>query len=482
MYRLIIMMMAVLCSASFCLAEDIILDEGQSEEIATGFEVSTVVTGNNKVCRGVPLPDRKKVVINALGPGKTNIILHGSNGEQMSFDVKVNSVEVASTAEELSELLQGVENVTVRQVGRKVVVEGSVLSQANLDMINRVVKDMPNIINMIKPSPAIRKVTRKEIENAIAAEGIPGVRVQIIKDNYVLLGVVPSGGALQQAMTIASSFSPNVINALAVDESVEMKPLSIIELQLNIIEIDRAALKNLGIHWNPVSSSEAKGDYSKAKGAPAASSVGVTGTISDLFPKMRRIFQNGKGRSVVEQSLTGNSGEDADFFVGVQYPLLVPQDGGKYTVEYKDIGVTIKMRPSLQAKGDGSNGYLINTPIELESSSIVGQAAAGIPVINTSKLKTEMSLINNVSVAVGGLISRKELYEISDAPPAGGPSLLQLNSGHNQDNDTREVVVFVTPRVIEFYDDATRKIRHSVEDDFKHQELKALRKAFKEQN
>ncbi len=479
MYKWVIVIIAVFCSPSLCFAGGlIVLDEGQSEEIVVDFEVDAVVTGNGEVCRGIPLPpDRRRVVVNALGAGKTDLILRGTNGEQQKYDVEVKSVDVASTADELSEMLQDIDNVTVRRVGRKVVIDGEVLSQANYDMVNRVVQDMPSVINMVTLSPVLREITRSEIERAIAAEGITGVRVKVIKNNYVLTGAVPSAGTSQLAMTIASSFSPNIVNALALDKSSRPDPFTTIELQLNVVEIERSALKDLGVHWNPVSTSSANRTYSKTKGQPSTSSVGLTGTISDLLPKMRRVFQNGKGRSVVEQSIVSKSGENARFFVGIEYPILVPQDGGKYTVEYKDIGVTMMMKPNIRP-----DGY-INSPIEIESSSLAGEAAIGMPIIRSSRLKTEMNLVNQTSVALAGLISRKELHEINDAAPSGASvSLVQLNSVDGEDNDTREVIVFVTPKIINTFKEATRDISHSVEDDFKHQELKALRKAFQEQN
>jgi pilus assembly protein CpaC len=456
-------------------AKRMIMEEGQSRIVTAGFLVEKIATGNPAVCRGVKVGENE-VLINAQTTGKSNIIIIGADGQRVEYAIQVKSVEAGLTAAELRAVLSGIEGVKVRKAGRQVILEGEILSQTDLENITQMIKDLPNVVNMLELSPLVKEVIKNEIQEAIAAEKLGNVRVTVVKNNFVLLGVVGHESHAQMATNLAAAFSPNIINALTVDTSRPDEEFVTIEMQLNIMEIEKSLLKDLGIHWNPLSKSGARGSYSGEKGKGPTYDWAITGAISDLFPKMRRVFEDGKGRSLIEQSVVTKSGGEADFFVGTEYPVLVPQQGGMLTVEYKDVGVRMNFKPVLRR-----DNY-ITSPVNITSSAITGEAAIGMPIISSTELSTVVNLVSGTSIALAGLVGRKELDNIMNSPPGNDISLLQANKGSQNEKTSREVIVFITPQIIGKYEDAAKSIGKEVRQSFKKKELKMLREAYQDLN
>lgn len=460
---------------------------GESRVLKTGFNIEKIAIGDPDICGGVKTDDQE-MLINGKKPGQSNIFVWGPDDRKVEIQITVESSEVNMTAADLRELTKDIEGVSVRVVGNRIFVEGNVFTHNDMRRIERVIMGIPNVVNLVEFSPVMKDIVKSEIEKALAAQGMRNVKVSVTKNNFMLTGSVGSEAESERAQRIAEAYSPDIVNAIAIQKAVP-KPAApaviaaqappppppkaiLIEMSLNIMEIEKGALRDFGIHWNPGGSLGASGSYSGATGQSPSLGGSLAGTISDLFPKMRKINESGRGRSLMQQTLITKSGDMAQFFAGSEIPIPIAQTGGTMSVDYKKVGVTLKFKPEIDYYNN------IVSSINVESSAITGSGPGGIPIISNTNLNTVLSVPSGHSIALGGLVGQKELESQSSSPPGGDYSLFQANKAERETSDTREVIIFVTPRILS---DAPppMEVQKKVEDDFKQQELERLRQQAK---
>lgn len=470
------------------LPDRVTIAAGESRVLKTGFNIEKIAIGDPDICGGVKTDDQE-LLINGKKSGQSNIFVWGPDDRKIEIQVTVESSEINMSAAELQELTKDIEGVSVRVVGNRIFVEGEVFTHNDMRRIERVIVGIPNVVNLVEFSPVMKDIVKSEIEKSMAAQGMRNVKVSVTKNNFMLTGSVGSEAESERAQRIAEAYSPDIVNAIAIQKAaprpaapatpavpaaaVQAPPppppkAVLIEMSLNIMEIEKGALQDFGIHWNPGGSLGASGSYSAASGQSPSLAGSLAGTISDLFPKMRRINESGKGRSLMQQTLITKSGDMAQFFAGSEIPIPIAQPGGTMSVDYKKVGVTLNFRPEI----DYYNNVV--SSINVESSAITGSGPGGIPIISNTNLNTVLSVPSGHSIALGGLVGKRELESQSSAPPNGDYSLFQANKAERESTDTREVVIFVTPRVLSDTP-PPMEVQKKVEDDFKQQELDRLR-------
>ncbi|PIE71403.1 MAG: hypothetical protein CSA22_02530 [Deltaproteobacteria bacterium] len=459
----LILVMFMMVTGSTWAATPVNVTQGQSKTLSVGFTIAKVATGDPSVCGVLKTADRE-LLVNAKQAGRTNVIVWGADGSTREYAITVTGSGLTITAGELKSLLSTVEGVSVRLVGSRVLVEGEVFTKKDLERVRRVTQGLSNVINMVELSPLMKTIVKDEIEGVLKDEGFSNLRLKFGKNNFILTGQVGSQAEMERALKLAGAYAADIVNAIEVDDRIVETKAELIEMSLQVMEIETSALKNMGIHWNPGGSLGGSGSYSGQSGSKPSLSGSLTGTISSLFPKMKRIQDTGAGRSLMEQSLITQSGGTADFFAGSEVPIPVAQDGGNMSVEYKKVGVTLEFSPVIDPFGR------VTSPIKIEASSVSGEGPGGAPVISTSKLNTIVGLENGESVALAGLVGQKEMRLLSKSPPGGGSALFQANKETLKSADTREVVIFVTPRILSRAGDGVDRIQRRVKEGFKAQD------------
>jgi len=456
------------------LPETIELDAGESRVLQSAFNIEKIAVGDPGILGCVKVRDQE-MLLNAKGAGKTNIFIWGVN-DKAEVRVIIRNRDLEATAAEIRAVIQSIEGVDVRITGNRIFVEGEVFSHNDLKKIETVVKGLPVVVNLVELSPVMKDIVKKEIEKSLASQGMRNIKVSVAQNNFMLTGHVTSDKESSRAERIAQAYSPDIVNAIAIRapssrESFPQpeKPV-LIEMSVNIMELERNALKDIGVHWNPGGSVGGSGTYSSATGQSPTLAGSLAGTLSNLLPKMRKINEKGQGRSLMQQTLITKSGDAANLFAGSEVPIPVAQDGGNMSVQYKKIGVTLKFQPTVDSYGN------VVSSISVESSSITGEGPGGAPTISATNLNTVLSVASGQSIALGGMMGQRDVEAISGSPPGGGSSLFQANKAKRKGSDSREVVIFVTPRILSTETAGSTELKKSVEDDFKSHELEKLRK------
>src|SRR3546814_16616952 len=92
------------------------------------------------------------------------------------------------------------------------------------------------------------------------------------------------------------------------------------------------------------------------------------------------------------------SGETANFLAGGEFPILVPEEEGRITVEFKQFGVSLDFTPTLL--GDSRINLHIRPEVsQLSSTGAVELNGFTIPALPTRRADTTVQLARGHSLA-----------------------------------------------------------------------------------
>lgn len=147
--------------------------------------------------------------------------------------------------------------------------------------------------------------------------------------------------------------------------------------------------------------------------------------------------------------------QEAMISIGTQYPIpeyTYNEERGTFEVsgfEFKDIGVILRVKPSV------NNSGLITLTVEpevsdsKESVTFGGAGGASIPVISTRRTKTQISLKDGYTMGLGGLMETTISNNSSEVPVLGKIPLFGKLFRHKSEREvTRNLLIFITARIL----------------------------------
>jgi pilus assembly protein CpaC len=159
--------------------------------------------------------------------------------------------------------------------------------------------------------------------------------------------------------------------------------------------------------------------------------------------------QEGLLTVLAEPNLVALSGQTASFLAGGEFPIPVSQTNGAISVEFKQFGVKLDFTPTVL------NDHRISLKVRPEVSQIdtsVSVTTGGItvPGLSVRRADTTVELGSGQSFAIGGLLQSNTQDIISQVPGMGSiPILGKLFSSTNYQNNKTELVIMVTPYLVE---------------------------------
>lgn len=293
-----------------------------------------------------------------------------------------------------------------------------------------------------------------------------GIRVSTANGKIMLSGTSPDAVTLDQALSVAKQFGPDVINSVSVDSPQQVM------LEVRFVEASRTASRELGVNWNVFSSSNRTHTGSNntalfpptsapplgglagvVQSVPAPTPFGVLvqrmvmgGTTMDGI--IKAMEENGVVRSLAEPNLVALSGDTASFLAGGEFPIPVPGTLGTVTIEYKRYGVGLAFTPTVLKAG------LINLKIEpevsqLDTSNPVLVAGIQVPPLIVRRASTTVELRDGQSFVIGGLLQNKSNTASDGIPWLGDvPVLGALFSSRSYQKEETDLAIIVTPRLV----------------------------------
>jgi len=419
-----------LCSHSWAEISTIKIQEGNTQQIKLDFLATAASVGNNSICRASLLDDRKTLVLIAGIPGQTNIIV---TGDQVQKEIIVDVHPAISTAH-LKKLFRNIDTIEIQQVGQQIVFEGCVLKKSDLNKIRTVVDASQNVLNWgVAFCPRYFELVGNEILQEMRKFGVSYPSIRTVGESFVIKGKTNSDERKNRIGTALNQmFDHNIINDLSL-----FSPVTLITMNIRVLEIRRNVLKKMNITWNPINTVSGEGSYSGKTGERPFLSGALKGTISNLLPQLGNMVEKNAARALMEENISTLIGQTGEISYVSKVPIRIQNDDGDNTVKMFDVGVSLKFSPIIDA-----HRHIIS-PIFVESSFIAKHTKNGDPVIKSMKLSTNMRVENNQSIVLAGFSGQRENQDYSNNPIA----LIQFNRSKGRNTDADEIIVIVTPKI-----------------------------------
>jgi pilus assembly protein CpaC len=297
------------------------------------------------------------------------------------------------------------------------------------------------------------KLIKETIRNSFPDEAIDVVP---LNQGVLLKGQARDIGNVDQALHIANSFAPRVINMISTPG------IHQVMLKVRIAEVARSFREEIGFNFQALGSDVQAGSVlgnlvSGTINSTDGVSVSDAVTLFLGFPNsnvaafIQALNEKGMLRMLAEPNLVARSGEKASFLAGGEYPIPVSQGGlggNAITIEYREYGVKLDFTPTVL------NQNSIHLDIEPEVSDLdfangVELSGVNVPGLITRKAKTVIRLQNGQTFAIAGLISRSKQKIRRKVPVVGDIPLLGgiFRGGELTENET-ELLIMVTPHLI----------------------------------
>jgi pilus assembly protein CpaC len=305
------------------------------------------------------------------------------------------------------------------------------------------------------------------------------VQVETSKDVVMLSGRISSAEVADKILEVVKSSTPKVTSLMEVPQA----PLAEISLQVRFAEVNRQAVQQLGVNilrnfGTNMPMSISTGQFSPV-GIGTTQSVTTNGStsqtntsgndflISDLLNVavfrpdinlalfIKALQENNVLEILAEPNLLTESGKQASFLAGGQFPYPVVQAGSgaggfsSISIQFKEYGIRLSFTPTMMPGG------VIHLKVEPEVSSLDYTNAVTIqgfvlPGVATNRVDSEMNLKDGQSFAIAGLLDNRVTEQFQKIPGIGDiPILGKLFQSRSMNKSDNELLVLVTPHIVQ---------------------------------
>jgi type IV pilus assembly protein PilQ len=225
-----------------------------------------------------------------------------------------------------------------------------------------------------------------------------------------------------------------------------------VEITARLVDVDKTVAQQLGVQWtlgNLHSNSEQVSGSVKITELPAASSgqarVGIVRGFGNLDATIQAMERDNVATLISNPKITTVNNRMAKILVGKEVPLIVLDDSGNATTELKKVGISLEVTPNI------NSDHRITMDLKPEVSDLSSQATVqGGVVFNTTLADTRVMVADGETAVIGGLIRTADTEFQSGIPILRSiPLLGALFRSSDTRRENRELLIFVTPRVVD---------------------------------
>jgi len=353
--------------------------------------------------------DNGQLLILAEASGETTIHIWYTDGAESDLKVQILESDNNRVVTELRALLSDLKGVSIKQVGQKIFLTGTLNcfagqeNCAETEAVNTILGAYPDVINL----------TRTQQQRPP--------------------NILPSNKMVSMDVKI-TEFNTNKMSSLGIDWS------------------DVIAGQFAGFAQNFIGN-ESFGGSTQAGLTPAitgniatnvSSPLGTFGLATEITSIINLLVTSGDAIILAQPKLSSRSGGHADFVAGGEVPVVTSGGLGTTNVEYKPFGILLNISPVVD---DENNIY---ATVSTEVSAVDQSIAQDPPGFITRKTSTEVNMQDGETLVMSGLISRDINEAVNKFPLLGDiPILGALFRSTDWQNRLTELVIFVTPTVFD---------------------------------
>lgn len=367
---------------------------GNATVVVHPSPLARVLITDPGVADAIPVSSTE-VVLNGNRAGTTSLLLWGTNGARVRYQVRV-SPDVADLEAELRRVFPN-ESLRARGVGESIVLSGlvpdeDVAAQATV-LAERMARGVPVVDHMARPAR-------------------PQVLLQV--------------------------------------RFAEVNRNAVRNLGTNLIRVDPANLR--GDDEGAVSTGGLLGSF-LGEGPDVSFSDQVNFYLFQRSSNVAALIQalQGEGlfRSLAEPNLLAVPGQTATFLAGGEFPYPVVQGTTQtVSVQFREFGIRLAFTPTL-LRGGGIRLEVAPEVSSLDFSGGIRQAGFIVPALLTRKAETVVELAEGQTFAIAGLMDNAMTSNVNRIPVLGDiPILGALFRSESIRQNRTELLVLVTPLLV----------------------------------
>jgi len=179
----------------------------------------------------------------------------------------------------------------------------------------------------------------------------------------------------------------------------------------------------------------------------AANALGLSlGAINGAFSldmALSALEHEGKATILSTPRVTTQNNKQAEITQGFQVPFQTVANN-TVTVQYRDAALKLTVTPQITA----ANTVILKVILE-NGTPDFSRAVNGNPSINTQRAETQVQVGDGITTVIGGILQTTETQNIDQTPGLGRVPLLGwLFRRTDNRNESQELLIFITPRII----------------------------------
>jgi pilus assembly protein CpaC len=374
------------------------------------------------------------------------------------FTVDVRKTDLNRVAHEITSLLNEIEGIHVRIANNKVVVDGQILLPVDMKRIHSVVKQYGDLAtSLVTLSPAAQVKIAQFIERAI---GNPEIHCKAVNGKYILEGMAEDQKEKDKAEILAKTYVPDVvideavadkkvqervtevvINLINIKPPPEAEPAKTIQIVVHYVELEKDYTKGFRFQWTPDLADGSGVQFTTGTGSPGGLTSAITGTITNLLPKLNWAKEHGHARVLQSSSLIVEDGKAGTLNSLQNNPYQVVTAEGLPSTSFAESGIRMTITPQVQ----GARSDSVSLKMNFSVKSLIGQTSAG-PTTSSREITTQIVVRSGASAAVGGLISSDSATSYNQLPQGASTNpIISLYASKDFRRNQSQFVVFVTP-------------------------------------
>jgi pilus assembly protein CpaC len=285
--------------------------------------------------------------------------------------------------------------------------------------------------------------------------------------SIVLSGEVTTQAVVDKAMNVAAGYvdkKDEVVSLLQVQPNAAS---SQVLLKVRFAEVSRNAMTQLGATWYSDGFKNTIGSITTGQ-FPAPffdankAMVGEHQVFSDylnlflfdfkheLGGVIKALQSKGLFQSLAEPNLVAQSGKEASFLAGGEFPIPVAQASGSniaISIQFKEFGIRLNFLPTIV--GDRIQLHVRPEVSTLDFNNAVLLNGFRIPALSSRRAETDVDLQNGQTFAIAGLLNNTVASQLQKIPGIGDiPVLGNLFKSKAANKEQTELVVMITPEIL----------------------------------
>lgn len=371
-------------SATEAAPQPIWLELNQAYLYQAGSSKITRVTVANPAIADVVVLDKVKLNIIGKALGSTSLSVWSANGMRQDFVISVCNTDTA-TAQFIKQSM-GLDGVQVAKVGDKLVLQGTVENQYELNNalgMAKVYAGEDNIVNLIQmKNPTMVNLSALVIDISGKDANDLGFKYGVAKE------ISLDGGVPKITFGTAGDFYG-------------------------------------GMDWQ---------DYTHHP-------------FQNVDFMIQALASQNKIKVLSRPNITTMSGEEAEILIGGELPIPTSKDG-EISVEWKPYGIKLKIKPQVDQESKITSKVEAEVS-GIDASVSIPTSAGKIPGLISRKASTMLSVPDGQTMAIGGLMNSDESKVITKVPILGDiPIIGEFFKHTSTSKDKRELMILITPTIV----------------------------------